>query len=301
MKLDDAQQIVKQLGGHWHGSYGMVRCPSHKDNSPSLSIAQGRKGPVFKCWAGCEFRDIMVALRAIDIDVQHTEVEREAPPASYDVSLVEGIWSRTCNAAGTLAERYLRARHLPLNPRVRFSNKVIFGKDDKRRSGPGIVVPMHYEDRLVGVQRVFLDPDDREHYGRFKPVLCTDRRAAIQLAPAGPVLAITEGWEDALAFMQLTGTPAWAIPGIEWLANTAIPSCVGTLLLAFDNGAAAEAAFTRHAPELAVRGRTVQLDQPPTRSKDWNVELTTIIRDAGIAEEGDDRGRKRAMGTCRSG
>jgi hypothetical protein len=296
MKLDDAQQIVKQLGGHWHGSYGMARCPSHQDSSPSLSIAQGRKGPVFKCWAGCDFRDIMASLRALNIDVHRTEIEREPAPATYSVSLVEGIWSRTRAAAGTLGERYLRARHLPLNPRVRFSPNIIFGKDDNRRSGPGIVVPMHHEDRLVGVQRIFLDPEDREHYGRFKPVLCTDRRAAIQLARAGPVLALTEGWEDALAYMQLNGTPAWAIPGVEWLANTAIPASVQNLLLAFDNGEAAEAAFARHASELAVRGRTVQLDQPPTRSKDWNVELITKIREAAVANEGDDPRRERAMG-----
>lgn len=301
MKLDDAQQIVKQLGGQWHGSYGMVRCPSHTDKSPSLSIAQGRKGPVFKCWAGCEFRDIMSALRAVDIDVRQTEIEREPAPATYDVSLVEGIWSRTRPASSTLAERYLHARQLPSNPRVRFSPKVVFGKDDNRRSGPGIVVPMHHEDRLVGVQRVFLDPADRQHYGCFKPVLCTDRRAAIQLAPPGPVLAITEGWEDALAYMKLNGTPAWALPGVEWLANTTIPTCVETLLLAFDNGDAADAAFARHASELAVRGRTVQLDQPPSRSKDWNIELTTTIREAAIADASDDGGRKRAMGASRPG
>lgn len=297
MKVDDAQQIVKELKGHWHGSYGMVRCPAHKDDSPSLSIAQGRKGPVFKCWAGCDFKDIMAALRAINIDVQQSKTERDPAPATYDVSLVESIWHRTRATAGTLGERHLRGRELPDNPRVRFSANVVFGKGDKRRTGPGLVVPMHHEDRLVGVQRIFLDPAGKEFYGRFKPVLCTDRRAAFQLAPAGLVLAITEGWEDALAYMTLHGTPAWGLPGIEWLANTTIPSCVKNLLLAFDNGHAAVAAFERHAPDLAVRGRTVQLDQPPARSKDWNIELTTKVRETAIAAEGDDRRRERAMGT----
>lgn len=35
-----------------------ARCPSHGDKSPSLSITEGDKGLLLKCWAGCELTDI---------------------------------------------------------------------------------------------------------------------------------------------------------------------------------------------------------------------------------------------------
>ena len=39
------------------GKY-LGRCPSHQDNSPSLSITEGDKGLLLKCWAGCELTAI---------------------------------------------------------------------------------------------------------------------------------------------------------------------------------------------------------------------------------------------------
>ena len=44
-----------------------ARCPAHEDRSPSLTIAEGSKGWLFKCWAGCDFSDI---LEAADLDVR---------------------------------------------------------------------------------------------------------------------------------------------------------------------------------------------------------------------------------------
>ena len=36
-----AQEITRALGGHWHGSYGMARCPAHSDKTPSLAVRDG--------------------------------------------------------------------------------------------------------------------------------------------------------------------------------------------------------------------------------------------------------------------
>ena len=44
-----------------------ARCPAHEDRSPSLTIAEGTKGWLFKCWAGCDFTDI---LNAAGLDVR---------------------------------------------------------------------------------------------------------------------------------------------------------------------------------------------------------------------------------------
>jgi hypothetical protein len=44
-----------------HGRWS-ARCPAHADRSPSLTIAEGDKGVLVKCWAGCSLEEITGAL-----------------------------------------------------------------------------------------------------------------------------------------------------------------------------------------------------------------------------------------------
>ena len=39
-----------------------ARCPAHDDQHPSLSIAEGERGVLVTCWAGCTLHDITAAL-----------------------------------------------------------------------------------------------------------------------------------------------------------------------------------------------------------------------------------------------
>lgn len=47
---------VKQRGARW-----AAICPAHDDRSPSLSISEGDKGLLLKCWAGCTINEICSA------------------------------------------------------------------------------------------------------------------------------------------------------------------------------------------------------------------------------------------------
>ena len=41
----------------------MARCPAHNDSNPSLHVSPGDSVPVIaKCFAGCQFKDIIAAL-----------------------------------------------------------------------------------------------------------------------------------------------------------------------------------------------------------------------------------------------
>lgn len=277
MILSDARALVAALKGRWHGHYGMARCPAHDDRTPSLSIAQGRSGPIFKCHAGCSFADIMRALRRGDIAIARSPRDLPVEPArpSYSLSIIERIWARAKAVGSTMGERYLHARGLRDDHRcLRFLAQCTYGPVRRPLvTGPALLVPMHHEQRLVGLQRIFLDPNDAEHFGRFKPVLCCDARASMQLEPCGSVLALTESAEDALAYTQLHGIPAWGVPGIEWLAHTAIPSAVDDLIIAFDRGCAARAAFDRHAERLAQGRHSLVFHPPASPAKDWNEQL----------------------------
>jgi hypothetical protein len=55
--------IVQRLEAKRSGSGYVARCPAHEDRTPSLSISEGDDGRVLlKCFAGCSFEEIVVAL-----------------------------------------------------------------------------------------------------------------------------------------------------------------------------------------------------------------------------------------------
>jgi hypothetical protein len=65
-----AQDIAAALRGRRVGDGGFMcrcPCPMHKrgDRNPSLSVKDGRNGrPLFHCFAGGDYEDIVTALRA---------------------------------------------------------------------------------------------------------------------------------------------------------------------------------------------------------------------------------------------
>jgi len=56
--LLDRLDAVRARG---HGRWS-ARCPSHPDRTPSLSVTEGEKGILVKCWAGCTLEQIVEAL-----------------------------------------------------------------------------------------------------------------------------------------------------------------------------------------------------------------------------------------------
>jgi len=60
MRLEDFiinLKKVKKNGNQW-----LACCPSHKDNSPSLSVTMGNKGIILRCFAGCTTESIVSAM-----------------------------------------------------------------------------------------------------------------------------------------------------------------------------------------------------------------------------------------------
>ncbi len=54
--------------GRW-----IARCPAHRDDRPSLSVARGRDGDcLLHCFAGCDTSDVLAALGLRWRDLLHT-------------------------------------------------------------------------------------------------------------------------------------------------------------------------------------------------------------------------------------
>jgi hypothetical protein len=51
--LPSLESVHARGQGRWS-----AKCPAHADTSPSLTIAEGEKGVLLKCWAGCSLEEI---------------------------------------------------------------------------------------------------------------------------------------------------------------------------------------------------------------------------------------------------
>ena len=110
---------------------------------------------------------------------------------------------------------------------------------------------------------------------------------AIHLTPAAETLQLTESVEDGLALLQMTGQPAWAVPGAGFMESFEPPAEVGEVVLAPDNDEAGRAAITKAAPRLAKLGLKVETMLPPGDGADWCEVLEVWDERAAIIEEGD--------------
>lgn len=139
--LQSLDAVRARGNGRWS-----ARCPAHADRSPSLSISEGDKGILLRCWAGCTLEEITskLGLRMTDLffdaglpgdsaarqKAQHERRQRKAAKraaytamgqrmetlreAEYVVQSAKGIsiagWSNTKLdlALNTLADAYER-------------------------------------------------------------------------------------------------------------------------------------------------------------------------------------------------
>ena len=55
--LGQLEAVRARGSGKWQ-----ARCPAHEDRHPSLSIREGERGLLVKCWAGCTLEELTRAL-----------------------------------------------------------------------------------------------------------------------------------------------------------------------------------------------------------------------------------------------
>src|SRR5208283_4764820 len=121
----DAVTIAKILGGKPEGGGYLCSCPvkghgkGRGDLRPSLSVSDGKRALVFHCFAGCKPRDIIAALNALALDpgakprLESRTFQGPATKSKTTTILAQKLWRAARPVAGTAAETYLRARHLP--------------------------------------------------------------------------------------------------------------------------------------------------------------------------------------------
>jgi hypothetical protein len=277
-------EIVRRLGGTWKPSGAMCLCPAHADRSPSLSVRVGDNALLFKCFAGCNTRDVIHEILRLEENAL-LNVERAANTPSdmgtdlWRRQIAQRIWDEARPLSGTPAELYLRRRRIAILPRsLRFHPRTPLGQGDAVDFRPAMIAALHdgglhRDGRFVAIQSTFFERDDaRRARDLADPRMTLGRpdRAAVMLAPATSILGLAEGVETALSAMMLFGMPVWATLGSERLHQIAIPERVTRLVLFPDNDIAGEIGAANAIEVYAMPGRAIETEYPPFGFKDWN-------------------------------
>ena len=163
---------------------------------------------------------------------------REPDPSKARASILQ-IWSGCTDLQGTVAERYLLNRGIPLasisrrlrfHPALTYSEKVD-GRWRRVGSFPAMVAPIQLPDGLgVCLHRTYLsEQGTKAKVGSPKKMTmrsALSRGGAIRLFTPRGVLAVAEGIETALAVRAATGLPAWAAVSATLMESLEVPEGV---------------------------------------------------------------------------
>jgi len=274
------------------GRDAWASCPFHQEKTPSFVIYGDNHFHCYGCGAhgdvitfvmridGLGFRLAIEQLRRFPIsDVnQFAGTSGSAPgllaERSKGTRFARAIWSVSVAVQGTLGEKYLRrARQvaIAIPPSIRFHPSL-----EHRPSGsrfPALVLGIQApDDKLQGVQRIFLRPDglQKAAVDRSKMSLGSVKGGALRLAAAQPRLGLAEGPETGLSVMQLTNTPVWVTCGGANLSTVELPREVKEVVLYGDNGERGHAFVDRAARHFHLLGLKVRIAFPPPEFGDFN-------------------------------
>lgn len=110
--------LLARLDGVRRSGRGWVApCPAHDDRHPSLSVCEGERAILLRCWAGCSVDEIMAVLGIevrnlfYDTDQSGQRTRRPAQPRSrrYDWRATAGMFKDRALDLYLRAERVLEA------------------------------------------------------------------------------------------------------------------------------------------------------------------------------------------------
>lgn len=274
---------AKRCGAGW-----LDLCPAHDDRSPSLSISTGRDGRLrLHCFAGCSHEAILEAAglggpnqmpRPSAAVISAHEVRAEADRFKR-VATARSIWAEAHPLWFSLSEEYLARRGLKGLKYAQRHHPALYHSPSGRHL-PALVSRITRDDRLVGVHRVFLDPEGNK---REKMMLGDCRGGAVRLTDGPGRLFVGEGVETTMALRMLHGDKYndryWAATSAFGMANLKLPEQPGELVVAADGDPAGRNAANQLAFNASFRGWKVDVMSAPDGT-DWNDVLLEKIRHA---------------------
>jgi putative DNA primase/helicase len=288
------ETIARALGLRRSGREFTGKCPSCGYAS-GFTITERAGALLWHCHAGgCSQSEVWASLQQADLAPRQSEHQAlklkrpsidlpqsggqltprdKLPGNPSNAQAAFAIWRRSRPAEGTSLETYLRKARAyagPIPPALRFAT----GKhpSDLDHYYPMMVAAVVREDRIVAIHRTFSRADGtrKADLEPNKMTLGPCKGAAVPLASPGPFLAVAEGIETALSFMQATGIPTWPALSAVGIRNLILPPLVRDVGIAADNDPTGFAVAYAAARRWTAYGRKVRVVVPPTGHGDFN-------------------------------
>jgi len=270
LALDEV--LARLEGVRASSGYYVARCPAHSDRNASLSIRKSEGGKVLiKCFAGCGYRTIIVALNVRPCRpklgfprASPTDAESDAARQRRNGEYARRIWLEARTAAGTLVERYLQCRGItiPVPASLRFHPSL---RHPTGANAPAMVAAVQTDSRIVAVHRTWLSADGSAKADLIPPraALGPVRGCSIRFAKATERLALAEGVETALSVAQACpALPVWCAISASNLPAVELPTCIREVVVAADGDDAGERAARAAAEGFMREGRRAFIARP---------------------------------------
>lgn len=194
-------RLEKVQNSNGTGQYTAL-CPSHQDKERSLSVAEGEKGLVIKCFAGCETKEI---LQSLGLDWRDIWAEKDDNYQTQNITKKTGkkkknhlyIWEEKAQkiSAAKVKTWLIDQRHFTPATASEIAGNVAAVAKYNKYQGDKIVFPIWGDVKkknIVGVQS--LDLDNRKE----KKIHGTSK-GFFGLGTASPEIFIVESIANALA------------------------------------------------------------------------------------------------------
>ena len=289
--MTDAQAIVEGLGGKWSGDQGVAHCPSHEDNTPSLSVSESDGRVLVYCHAGCSQDSVIDALRTQGLwpggsalPQDRGKMADRAEQREFDdykrLKHALAFFYRAKPANGCDSperkefRRYLRGRGIKKVPDNAY--RIAYG------SWPAMAFPVG--DPVTGNFKgahitTLVDGQcgGRYMHGPIKGGIVPFRKLR---NGNGDLLCIAEGIETSLSVRRIARCETWAALSAGNMARLAIPANYREVIVCADNdeNQAGLNAANKLAERLVAEGRTVRVAVPEKVGRDWNDVLLDAIK-----------------------
>jgi hypothetical protein len=311
--MPSASEIAHALGGKSIGrGQWMAKCPSHIENTGSLSIKDGHSGPLVYCFGGCTQDAVIAALQERGVWPQHNrehddeearrrrqerdrkaaadrrddEAHERARAASDLLRAKDALRESFAPTPTTIVGIYLIARGIdPPWPACIREHRRLY-----HRNGAGVVTwhpamvcPIRdvHSNEVIGCHRTYLAPGGaKAEVDCPKKVLGRIVGGAVKLTPDEEVtlgLGVSEGIENGLTALAENWSPVWALGTAGNLASFPLLNGVEALTIFADNDDDRTGTGEKAAQQCATRwraaGREVTVYIPKAAGCDWNDEL----------------------------
>jgi hypothetical protein len=98
----DRLEGVRKSGAGW-----IAKCPAHEDRSPSLSVKEGQRGVMLRCFAGCSFAAITEALGLRQSDLFYESLSAPQKQQRAAKAILKGVCAESLQvliAASTIGQ-----------------------------------------------------------------------------------------------------------------------------------------------------------------------------------------------------